>query len=177
MVERPRVAPAVPRVDDDAHSGEAAGLRGRGEEGRLGPLLLPRGGLRVVRREVLLGEELERDLHREADGNPVDVVDARPEGDVQRELDDVPGVEAPGEPHDDGGIERLLPLQAVDGVLPFLVRAVLEARRLLVGNRLGVAERREEVLDGHLHERPASGDGARQPVQLARAGPRGARRP
>ena len=77
VVERPGVPSPVPGVDDDAHAGEAARLRGRREVRRLGPLLLPRGGPGIVRWKVLLGEELERDLHREADRDRVDVVDSR----------------------------------------------------------------------------------------------------
>ena len=114
VVKGPGVAPSVPGVDDDAYAREAAGFRGRGEECGLGPLLLARGRLRVVRRQVLLGEVLERDLHREADRDPVDVVDPRPQGDLQGELDDVLGVQTPGEPHDDGRVERFLLPEPVD---------------------------------------------------------------
>jgi hypothetical protein len=164
----------VPRVEDDPHAREAARDFRPRELGRLG--LLPRAlhvpG--VVLRKELVGEDVERDLHRVADRDRVDVRDPRALGELEREVVHVRGIEAAREAHDDGRIERLSLSQPVHRVAALLVLSEDEVRRLALRDRLGVAEGRDEELGGNADRRARRHDAVRKRVLAGEV--RGARR-
>ena len=122
------VPTTVAGVENEGHAREVGRPDPVDELRRLQPRLLLLDPLRVVLRAKLWCEVFDRDLDGVTDRNRAHVRDPAALRDLRRLRVDVLGMDPPGQPDDDGGVERLPLPKAVGRVPTLLVAPELERR-------------------------------------------------